>query len=69
MAKENAKVATTAATNDASTYSRDELADNAPVLFGHSIDTARAALICAKVESATVEEARKIIKAFAERKV
>lgn len=64
-----AKAASHPATPNASTYSAAELAQNAPRLFGCSRDVAAAALRYNKIRSSTVDEARKIIKAFAERKI
>lgn len=54
---------------NASTYSAAELAQNAQRLFGCSRDIATAALRYNRIRSSTVDEARKIIKAFAERKI
>lgn len=53
----------------AEVYEAKEIAVNSPRLFGYSEDIAAAALEVAKVETCTLEEAAKIIKAFAERKV
>lgn len=64
MAKENSAVAETQPI-----YSAAELSANAPRLFGQSIDIASAALDFAKIKECTIEEARNIIKEFAERKV
>ena len=50
-------------------YTVDELAINAPKLFNQHEDLARAALEFAKVEQTTIDEAKKIIKDFAERTV
>lgn len=53
----------------AEVYEAKEIAANSPTLFGYHVDIATAALECAKIEKCTLEEAAKIIKAFAERKV
>ena len=52
-----------------SRYTAKEIARNAPALFGYSVDIAAAALETAKIGMATIDEAKSIIKAFAERKV
>ena len=52
-----------------SEYEAAEIARNAMRLFGYSPDIATAALKTANVKACTVEKARTIIKAFAERKV
>lgn len=51
------------------TYDAQEIAANAQQLFGYSVDIATAALAFNRVERTTIEEARAIIKGFAERKV
>ena len=50
-------------------YEVAEIAQNAPRLFGYSVDIATAAFDVAHVKQATLAEARTIIKNFAERKV
>lgn len=72
MAKETktsaAEAVETAAATE-SVYEAAEFAANAPNLFGFSADMATAAFAYNHVERCTLDEARKIIKAFAERKV
>lgn len=46
-----------------------EIAQNAPKLFGYSVDLANTALSLAGVERCTLNQAKSIIKEFAERKV
>ena len=50
-------------------YSASEIAANARRLFGCGPDIASAALACSNITDCTVEQARAIIKKFAERKV
>ena len=72
MAEKTSKVIKTTVepeTPASSVYSAAELAQNAPTLFDYSCDIAAAALRYNHVISSTVDEARKIIKSFAERKV
>lgn len=72
MAKELKAAATTAAENPAiaaETFETSEIASNAPHLFGYSADMATAAFAYGNVKRCTLEDARKIIKAFAERTV
>ncbi len=51
------------------TFDADDIAQNAPRLFGYSNDLATAALEVAGVKRCTLDEAKQIIKDFAERKV
>lgn len=51
------------------TYEAKEIAENAPRLFGYSVDIATAALKMAGIERCTLTEAKKIIKDFAEKRV
>ena len=53
----------------ADTYDVAEIAANAPRLFGYSIDLATAAFAYNGTKRCTLDEAKGIIKAFAERKV
>jgi len=53
----------------AETYEAAEIAANAPRLFGYSVDIATAALAFNGIERATIADAKKTIKDFAERKV
>lgn len=53
----------------AETFEASEIASNAPHLFGYSADMATAAFAYGNVKRCTLEEACKIIKAFAERTV
>lgn len=50
-------------------YDAAEIAENAPHLFGYSVDIARAAFEFNGIKRCTLAEAKKIIKEFAERKV
>lgn len=50
-------------------YDAAEIAQASPRLFGYSIDLATAALDVNGVKRATLAEAKRIIKEFAERKV
>lgn len=68
MAKETAKT-TVARVAEEPVYAVAEIAANASRLFGYSVDLARAAFAFNKVERCSLEEAKKIIKEFAERKV
>lgn len=54
---------------DESTFDVTEIAANAPHLFGYSVDMATAAFAVNHINRCTLEEARKTIQAFAERKV
>lgn len=67
MAKETAKVEAT--TKIAATYEAKEIAQNSPRLFGRSVDLATAALDYNGIERCTLDEAKKLINNFAERKV
>ena len=70
MAKEKEKteaVVETAAQE--SVFDAAEIAANARELFGYSIDLANAAFDVNHVERCTLNEAKRIIKEFAERKV
>lgn len=51
------------------TYEAAEIAQNSPRLFGYSGDIAAAALDEAGLKSCTLNKAKEVIKAFAERKV
>ncbi len=50
-------------------FDAGEIAANAPRLFGYSVDLAAAALGFNRIERCTLEQAKKAIKGFAERKV
>lgn len=50
-------------------YEADELAENALHLFGYHPDVAKAALDYNRIIRASIGDARKVIKEFAERKV
>lgn len=50
-------------------YSATEIAANSRTLFGYHQDLASAALAFNKVQSCTLDRAKKLIKEFAERKV
>ena len=51
------------------TYAVEEIAANAPRLFGYSIDIAAAAFEYNGIKRSTLKDAERTIKAFAERKV
>lgn len=68
MAKDKTE-AVTAPVPQEPTYEVDEIAKNAPRLFGYSIDIATAAFDINNVKRCTLEEAKRLIKEFAERKV
>lgn len=53
----------------ADVFEAKDIAQNAPSLYGYSTDIATAAFQTAGVKRCTLEEAKKIIKTFAERKV
>lgn len=53
----------------AETYDVKEIAENAQHLFGYSSDLATAAFTLAGKKTCTLDEAKRIIKEFAERKV
>lgn len=65
---ENAQ-AVQAAQKAEETFEAAEIAANAPRLFGYSTDIAAAALEFKGIKRCTLEDAKKIIKEFAERKV
>lgn len=70
MSKDKVATATNkTAANAEPVYSASEIAANARRLFGCSIDIASAALARENIKTCTVEQARAIIKKFAERKV
>jgi hypothetical protein len=51
------------------TYEATEIAANAPRLFGYNVDIATAAFKVSGTERATLTDAKKIIKDFAEKRV
>lgn len=53
----------------AATFDAEEIAQNAERLFGYSHDLTATALELAGVKNCTLEEAKRITKEFAERKV
>jgi len=63
------KKTTTTPATQAETYEAKEIAANAPRLFGCSIDIATAAFKVSGTERATLTDAKKIIKDFAEKRV
>ena len=63
------KVEAEAIQSPAETFDAREISQNALRLFGYSTDLATAAFEVSGVKRCTLEEARKIIKDFAERKV
>ena len=68
MPKDKNEPAVTAVCQE-SVYAADEIAANATRLFGCSVDIARAALAFNHVETCTINEAKRLIREFAERKV
>ena len=69
MAKEKEKPEAVESAAQESVFDAAEIAANARELFGYSIDLANAAFDVNHVERCTLNEAKRIIKAFAERKV
>ncbi len=69
MAKEKEKPEAVETAAQESVFDAAEIAANARELFGYSIDLANAAFDVNHVERCTLNEAKRIIKAFAERKV
>ena len=69
MAKEKEKPEAVETSAQESVFDAAEIAANARELFGYSIDLANAAFDVNHVERCTLNEAKRIIKAFAERKV
>ncbi|MBR1566698.1 MAG: hypothetical protein IJ649_08040 [Oscillospiraceae bacterium] len=69
MAKEKTEATQTPATTQEPVYDAAEIAQNSKRLFGYGVDLAKAALDFNNVNACTLEEAKRIIKEFAERKV
>lgn len=69
MAKEKEKPEVVETAAQESVFDAAEIAANARELFGYGIDLANAAFDVNHVERCTLNEAKRIIKAFAERKV
>lgn len=67
MADKNS--ATQNAAENPQVFEASEIAKHAPQLFGYSVDIATAAFDYSGITSCTLDEARKVIKSFAERKV
>lgn len=60
---------TQAAVEKQQVFDANEIAKNAPRLFGYSVDIATAALDYSSITICTLDEAQRIIKSFAEREV
>lgn len=69
MAKEKTEAVATPAAQQEPVYGAAEIAQNSKRLFGYGVDLATAALDFHKVNACTLEEAKRLIKEFAERKV
>lgn len=69
MAKEKPEAVETPAVQQEPVYDAVEIAENSKRLFGYGVDLATAAFDYNKVNACTLEEAKRLIKEFAERKV
>ena len=69
MAKEKTEAVETPAVQQEPVYDAAEIAANSKRLFGYGVDLATAAFDYNKVNACTIEEAKRLIQEFAERRV